>query len=159
MRYDFCASLYWYDTTFCKKSRFSTEIDLGRVVLLPGRSRSVRSKKIDRLRTLFPIKLFIPFIKFLYQFFVSQTLFLLRGRNTIVLNRTTTWQRTERIPFKKGLNPKKAISRLMNTIPSIKHSSLSSSSWQHSSWGHISTHTQKKKISLNIKRSYNFLPF
>ena len=62
----------------------------------------------------------------------------------------------ERIPFKKGLIPKKAISRLMNTIPSIKHSSLSSSSWQHSSWGPIST---QQKISWNIKTSYNFLPF
>ena len=34
------------------KSRFRSKNDLGRVGLVLGRSRSVRSKKIDRLRTL-----------------------------------------------------------------------------------------------------------
>ena len=37
---------------FTEKSRFRSKIDLGRVGLVYGRSRSVRSKKIDRLRTL-----------------------------------------------------------------------------------------------------------
>ena len=56
----------------------------------------------------FPIKWFIPFIQFLYQFFASPSLFILRGRNTIVvLSRITTWRSYREFHSKKGWFQKK----------------------------------------------------